>query len=114
MTADQKTAYDWAKAHPDYRSIAAGHARELAGLVDELMEELRPWRDASIEVPVDNHDVLVLVSGQYVNITFDHAPMLGVWLGQEGWYLNEYPMWDKPSVTHWMEIPEPPEEEQDG
>lgn len=41
MTEKQKTAYDWAKAHPDYRSIAAVHARELAGLVDELMEELR-------------------------------------------------------------------------
>ena len=40
MTEKQKTAYDWAKAHPDYRSIAAGHARELAGLVDELMEAL--------------------------------------------------------------------------
>ena len=31
MTANQRAAYDWAKAHPDYRSIAAGHSRELAG-----------------------------------------------------------------------------------
>ena len=69
------------------------------------VEALRPWRDASIEVPVDDHDVLVLASGQHGNITFDHAPMLGVWLEQEGWYLNEYPMWDKPGVTHWTEIP---------
>ncbi len=40
MTDKQKTAYEWAKSHPDYRSIAAGHARELAGLVDELTAEL--------------------------------------------------------------------------
>lgn len=40
-------------------------------------EALRPWRDAGIEVPADDHDVLVLVSGQYGNITFEHAPMLG-------------------------------------
>ncbi len=75
------------------------------------VEALRPWRDAGIEVPADDHDVLVLVSGQYGNITFEHAPMLGAWLGQEGWYLNEYPMWDKPSVTQWMEIPHWSEED---
>lgn len=40
MTDKQKAAYEWAKSHPEYRSIAAGYARELAGLVDELTAEL--------------------------------------------------------------------------
>ena len=38
MTNKQKAAYEWAKSH-DYPSIAARHARELAGLVDTLMEQ---------------------------------------------------------------------------
>lgn len=53
MTDKQKTAYDWAKNHPDYRSIAAGHARELAGLVDELMDELTKTKRRVISAAMD-------------------------------------------------------------
>ncbi len=53
MTGKQKTAYEWAKSHPDYRSIAAGHARELAGLVDELTEELTAIRRRVISAAMD-------------------------------------------------------------
>lgn len=53
MTDKQKTAYEWAKSHPDYRSVAAGHARELAGLVDELTEELTATRRRIISAAMD-------------------------------------------------------------
>ncbi len=53
MTDKQKTAYEWAKSHPDYRSVAAGHARELAGLVDELMKELTATRKRVISAAMD-------------------------------------------------------------
>lgn len=36
MTDKQRAAYEWAKGH-DYPSIAARHAQQLAGLVDDLM-----------------------------------------------------------------------------
>lgn len=53
MTDQQKAAYEWAKSHPDYRSIAAGHARELAGLVDELTEDLAATRRRVISAAMD-------------------------------------------------------------
>lgn len=39
MTVEQKQAYEWAK-NQDYRSVAARYAKTLAGLVDELQEEI--------------------------------------------------------------------------
>ena len=36
MNEKQKEAYEWVKAHSDYRSVDARHAQTLAGLVDEL------------------------------------------------------------------------------
>lgn len=41
MTNAQKEAYEWAKTHPEYRSVAARYARELAGLVDDLLGKER-------------------------------------------------------------------------
>ena len=28
-----------------------------------------------------------------------------------GWFLEAWPDWDQPTVTHWMPLPEPPKEE---
>ena len=53
MTDKQKTAYEWAKSHPDYRSVAAGHARELAGLVSELMADLAATKRRVIAAAMD-------------------------------------------------------------
>lgn len=39
MTPEQKQAYDWAK-NQNYTSVAAQYAKVLAGLVDELQDEL--------------------------------------------------------------------------
>lgn len=59
MTDKQKTAYEWAKSHPDYRSVAAGHARELAGLVDELMTQDTAWISVKDRLPENEKDVLI-------------------------------------------------------
>lgn len=39
MTPEQKQAYDWAK-NQNYTSVAAQYAKVLAGLADELQDEL--------------------------------------------------------------------------
>lgn len=54
----------------------------------------------------ENIDVLTLVDGKYKNISFERAPMICAWFGNEGWFCNEYPEWDNPGVTHWMPLPE--------
>lgn len=74
----------------------------------------RKWVPVTERLPEDNHDVLVLVSGKHKNITFENAYMIGAYLrfGGEGWFCDEYPDWDDPGVTHWMELPELPEVEQ--
>ena len=50
------------------------------------------------------------VTGQYRNIRFDHAVEIGAYYSESGWELEPWPMWENPGVTHWMSLPEPPEE----
>ncbi len=48
MNEQQRRAYDWAKKQ-QFHSVAADNARELAGLVDKLMEENKTMRAAKDE-----------------------------------------------------------------
>lgn len=73
---------------------------------DEVQDLPSAWRDAAVELPADDHDVLVLVTGKHLNVTYVDAPMIGAYLGEEGWFVKEEPEWETPGVTHWMEVPE--------
>lgn len=72
------------------------------------------WISVKERLPDDEKDgetVLAVVSGKpHENITLCHALMTAGYFPGEGWVVNEYPEWENPTVTHWMPLPEPPEE----
>ena len=72
------------------------------------------WVNAADRPPeddVDGETVLAVVCGNpRKNITLHSAIMTAGYFGEDGWMVNEYPEWEKPIVTHWMPLPELPEE----
>ena len=72
------------------------------------------WISVKERLPDDEKDgetVLAIVSGKpHKNITLCHALMTAGYFPGEGWVVNEYPEWENPTITHWMPLPEPPEE----
>lgn len=72
------------------------------------------WIPVSERLPEDEDDgetVLAVVFGKpHKNITLHHAIMTAEYFYQGGWLVYEYPEWENPTVTHWMPLPEPPEE----
>lgn len=69
------------------------------------------WRDAEVELPADPDEVvLVVVSGKYRNMIFEHAFEMAAYYPGEGWIVDHYPLWEHPQVSHWMPLPEPPKE----
>ena len=72
------------------------------------------WISVKERLPDDKKDgetVLAIVSGKpHKNITLCHALMTAGYFPGEGWVVNEYPEWENLTVTHWMPLPEPPEE----
>lgn len=68
------------------------------------------WISVKDRLPSTDETVLAIVYGRpRKNIQLVAACQLGAWT-EEGWILDEYPEWETPSVTHWMPLPEPPEE----
>lgn len=72
------------------------------------------WISVKERLPDDEKDgetVLAVVSGKpHENITLCHVLMTAGYFPEEGWVVNEYPEWENPTITHWMPLPEPPEE----
>ena len=80
-----------------------------------MQETTKPgWISVKERLPDDEKDgetVLAIVSGKpHKNITLCHALMTAGYFPGEGWVVNEYPEWENPTITHWMPLPEPPEE----
>ena len=44
------------------------------------------------------------------NIELINAELIASYWGDEGWFADGYEGWDKLQVSHWMPLPEPPEE----
>ena len=112
MTENQKNAYEWTKSH-DYSSVTFRYAKELAGLVDDLLAEPSgKWISTKERKPADEDGcVLVVVSGKPCkNTTLDGAYAFATYCKGEGWVIEEYPEWETPEVACWMPLPEPPEE----
>lgn len=56
--------------------------------------------------------VLAIANGKPCrNITLEDAYVLASYVPNEGWIIDEWPMWEEAEVTHWMPLPEPPKEE---
>lgn len=84
-------------------------------LIREAVDRLcaMEWIDAKVELPPDCDTVLVIASGkpQENNITLVSVPCTGSYSESEGWMIDEFPAWENPRVSHWMLLPEMPEEE---
>lgn len=78
----------------------------------ERQASLAPaWISVEDALPAtDEKLVLVIVNGKpRGNITLTAAQCLATYYPEEGWVIEEYPEWENPGVTHWMQLPEPPE-----
>ena len=69
------------------------------------------WVSVSERMPDEDQVVIVIANGKpRENITLDGAFELAEWSERDGWFLECWPEWETPVVTHWMPIPVPPEE----
>ena len=89
---------------------------ELCDSVDMAISALRQrehpqWISVKDRLPDYMGEVLVIVSGKpHENITLDGAYEIAEYDPVEGWILEMWPEWCSGVVTHWMPLPEPPEE----
>lgn len=92
--------------------------RELGALrreVSSLRERLAAdgWIDPAVELPPDDDIVLAIVSGKPVDsITLEDAYELASY-GSEGWIIEQYELWETPTVTWWRPLPDPPEKKKE-
>ena len=69
------------------------------------------WVSVNERMPDKDQVVIVIANGKpRENITLDGAFELAEWSERDGWFLECWPDWENPVVTHWMPIPVPPEE----
>ena len=91
--------------------------RDAAALVTRLAADAaeREWISVEERMPKDDGDLLAIVSGYPPpNITLENVIVVAAYCGSEGWYVNEYPEWEDPTVTYWMPLPAVPEEGEHG
>ena len=74
------------------------------------MEKWVEWTSVKDRLPENDNFVFVIVTGRYRNLRFENAIEIGNYVDGEGWILEAWPEWESPAVTHWMPMPEPPEE----
>ena len=80
--------------------------------ISALRQQEHPqWISVKDRLPDYMGEVLVIVSGKpHENITLDGAYEIAEYDPVEGWILEMWPEWCSGVVTHWMPLPEPPEE----
>ena len=92
--------------------------RELGALrreVSSLRERLAAdeWIDPAVELPPNDDMVLAIVSGKPAdNITLEDAYELASY-GSEGWIVEQYELWETPTVSWWLPLPDPPEKKEE-
>ena len=85
--------------------ISALRQQDVAG------KDVGKWISVKDRLPDYMGEVLVIVSGKpHENITLDGAYEIAEYDPVEGWILEMWPEWCSGVVTHWMPLPEPPEE----
>ena len=94
---------------PDYKAVdmAISALRQQ----DVTDKDAGKWISVKDRLPDYMGEVLVIVSGKpHENITLDGAYEIAEYDPVEGWILEMWPEWCSGVVTHWMPLPEPPEE----
>ena len=96
---------------PEHREHYDGmdEVNEACRMGMEALERTR-WIPCSERLPESDLEVLVIASGKVGNITLVNSVEIGDFDRDEGWILEMWPEWEDPNVTHWMPLPEPPEE----
>ena len=90
---------------------AADRIEAQAKEIEKLRAQLPRWIPVEERLPELDELVLVIASGKpKENITLDNAVELAT-LYSDGWCLEMCPEWTGATVTHWMPLLEPPEEE---
>lgn len=85
-------------------------AYEDTGLEPDEVDD-QVWRDADVELPPDDGQVLIIVSGRpRRNVELVNAYELASYVGGDGWVLESYPEWEKAEVSWWMPLPAAPKE----
>lgn len=78
--------------------------------IEKLRGQVPRWIPVAERLPSGDNQVLVVVSGKpKENITLAGAVELAT-LYSDGWCLETWPEWTGADVTHWMPLPETPEE----
>ena len=97
--------------NPEHRENYDGmdEVNEACRMGMEALERTR-WIPCSERLPESDLEVLVIASGKVGNITLVNSVEIGDFDRDEGWILEMWPEWEDPNVTHWMPLPEPPEE----
>ena len=91
----------------DYYLMGADALRQQ----DVTDKDVGKWISVKDRLPDYMGEVLVIVSGKpHENITLDGAYEIAEYDPVEGWILEMWPEWCSGVVTHWMPLPEPPEE----
>ena len=92
-------------------SIALDMAISALRQQDVTEKDAGKWISVKDRLPDCMGEVLVIVSGKpHENITLDGAYEIAEYDPVEGWILEMWPEWCSGVVTHWMPLPEPPEE----
>lgn len=88
--------------------------RELGALrreVSSLRERLAAdeWIDPAVELPPDDDMVLAIVSGKPAdNILLEDAYELASYCSEDGWIVEQFELWETPTVSWWRPLPDPP------
>lgn len=103
----KKWSMEW-----DEREDGLSYYEALDMAISALRQREHPqWFSVKDGLPETDELVLAVASGKPLpNITYDRAVVLASYDRAEGWIIEEYPEWDTPEVTHWMPLPDPPEE----
>lgn len=83
--------------------------RAAAGRIEELSAS--PWISVKDRLPELEGVFLVIVYGKpKENIELIGSVEFAEYRKGEGWFIEAYPEWESPNITHWMPIPRTPGE----
>ena len=93
------------------RSAGAGR-REVSSLRERLAAG--EWIDPAVELPPNDDMVLAIVSGKPAdNITLEDAYELASYSAEDGWIVEQFELWETPTVSWWRPLPDPPEKKKE-
>ena len=100
----------------DLMQDAATALSTLQAENERLRERLAAgeWIDPAVELPPNDDMVLAIVSGKPAdNITLEDAYELASYSAEDGWIVEQFELWETPTVSWWRPLPDPPEKKKE-